>query len=246
MRKLAIINYKGGTGKTSTVVHLAHGLALMGKKVLLVDTDPQGSSGYYLGIDSDITLYDVLMGIRPLSACIFPARENLDIICANERLFPAEMHLAKEKGREQILRQKLAVLEGYDFVILDCAPSMNLMNQNALLFAEEVLLPVSMDYLSLVGVKQLLKNIEIVNKILGKEIEISKVIPTFYDKRNRKTAQIMESLIRVFPGKISSPIRTSVDLSESPGYRQTVFEFSPRSGAADDYRMLIREVLSNG
>ena len=246
MRKLAVINYKGGTGKTSTVVNMAHGLALLGKRVLIVDTDPQGSAGYYLGVESDVTVYDVVMGLRPVSECIVSARPNLDIICANERLFPAEMRLATEKGREHVLSRRLASLTGYAFIIVDCAPSMNLMNQNSLIFSDELLLPVSMEYLSLVGIKQLLKNIDIVNKILGKEIRICKIVPTFYDKRNRKTAHIMDSLERVFPGQLSSPIRVSVGLSESPGYRQTIFEFSPRSSAADDYRRLINEVLSHG
>jgi chromosome partitioning protein len=246
MRKLAIINYKGGTGKTSTVVNMAHGLALKGKRVLVVDTDPQGSAGYYLGVESELTIYDVVMGLRPASECIVSARPNLDIICANERLFPAEMRLANEPGREHVLSRRLAGLQGYDFVLVDCAPSMNLMNQNSLIFSDELLLPVSMEYLSLVGIKQLLKNIDIVNKLLGKEIRICKIVPTFYDKRNRKTAHIMDSLERVFPGRLASPIRVSVGLSEAPGYRQTIFEFSPRSNAADDYRRLINEVISNG
>lgn len=246
MRRLAVVNYKGGTGKTSTVVNMAHGLALMGKRVLIVDTDPQGSAGYYLGVDSDVSLYDILMGLRPVSECILSARPNLDIICANERLFPAEMKLATEKNREHALARRLSGIKGYDFIIVDCAPSMNLMNQNSLIFSDELLLPVSMEYLSLVGIKQLLKNIEIVNKVLGKEIRICKIVPTFYDKRNRKTLHIMDSLKRVFPGMLSSPIRLSLGLSESPGYRQTIFEYSPRSVAADDYRKLINEVLSHG
>ena len=142
----------------------------------------------------------------------------------SERLFPAEMKLATEKGRESVLARRLAGVSGYDFVILDCAPSMNLMNQNALVFATELLVPVSMEYLSLVGIKQLLKNIEIINRILKKEIRICRVVPTFFDKRQSRSLPILESLERVFPNQVSSPIAVHAALSEAPGYRQTVFE----------------------
>ncbi|NBV42187.1 ParA family protein [bacterium] len=246
-KKLAVINYKGGTGKTSTAVSLAHGLSIMGKKVLLVDIDPQGSVGYYLGIDEpQITLYDALLNIRPLSACVINARPNLDIIVSNERLFAAELKLSGQPRREHILSQRLESATEYDFIILDCPPSMNLLNQNALSFAENVIIPVSMEYLALVGIRQLLKNIQIVNRMLGKELKICKVVPTFFDPRNQKTKHIMESLERVFPGFVSSPIRVSVALSEAPGFRKTIYEFDPKSKAASDYMKLTQEVLAHG
>ena len=119
------------------------------------------------------------------------------------------------------MRRKLKDVNGYDFVFLDCAPSMNLLNQNALLFADELILPVSMEYLSLIGVRQLLKNIKIINKIFNKKIKIGRVIPTFFDKRNKKSKDIMESLKRVFPNLISSPIGVSVSLSEAPGKKMS-------------------------
>jgi chromosome partitioning protein len=246
MRKISVINYKGGTGKTSTVVNMAHGMALGGKKVLIIDTDPQGSASHYLGIRTSVTLYDLLIkGLDP-EDCIVNARENLDIICANEHLFPAEMKLAKEDDREYVLSDRLELLEGYDVVLIDCAPSMNLLNQNALIYSDEILLPVSMEYLSLIGVKQLLKNIKIINKLFDKEINITKVIPTFFDKRNKKSKDILDSLKRVFPGNISSPIRTCVSLSEAPGIKKTIFEYDPNSKASEDYMVLIKEVLSSG
>jgi len=246
MKKFCVVNYKGGTGKTSTVVSLAHGMALQGKKVLLIDTDPQGSASIYLGLKPEKTLFDLLIKKDPLEDCVVNARENLDVICANEHLFPAEVRMAQIKGREKILSDTLANLTGYDVVIVDCAPSMNVMNQNAILFADDVLVPVSMEYLSLVGVKQLLKNIKIVNKIFGRDVRIRKVIPTFYDKRNKKSADILESLNRVFPNVVSSPIRMSVSLSEAPGFRQTIYEYDPNSKGAEDYNKLIDEVLSDG
>lgn len=246
MKKYCVINYKGGTGKTSTVVNLAHGLALRGKKVLLIDTDPQGSASIYLGLKPRKTLFDLLIKKDPIESCVVNARENLDIICANEHLFPAEIRLAQIKERELVLSKSLETLTGYDFVLVDCAPSMNVMNQNAMLFAEQVLIPVSMEYLSLTGIKQLLKNIQIVNKIFSRDIRIKKVIPTFFDKRNKKSSNILQSLNRVFPQVVSSPIRLCVDLSEAPGYKQTIYEYNPNSKGVEDFNKLIDEVLGNG
>ncbi|MBT5855672.1 ParA family protein [bacterium] len=245
VRKICIINYKGGTGKTCTVVNLAHALAMKGKKVLIIDTDPQGSSGYHLGIDSSHTLYDLLVGNVGYKDCIVRARDNLDIITANERLFPAEMALSKMKNREMILHQRLSGLNKYyDFILVDCAPSINLLNQNSLTFSEEVYLPVSMEYLSLVGIKQLLNNIKIINKIFKRNLTIQKIIPTFYDRRNTKSEKVMTSLRRVFEPIISSPVRANVALSESAGVRQTIFEYAPQSKGAEDYNKLAEEVLN--
>ena len=165
MKRFAVVNYKGGTGKTTTVVNLAHALTLKGFKVLIIDTDPQGSAGYYFGLSPQKTLYNVLIEKESISDCVVNVRHFLDIICSNERLFPAELKMGAMKERELVLKSQLATLSGYDYVFLDCAPSMNLLNQNALLFADEVILPVSMEYLSLIGVKQLLKNIKIINRI---------------------------------------------------------------------------------
>ena len=246
IRRISVINYKGGTGKTSTAVSLAHGLALRGHRVLLVDTDPQGSAGYHLGIIPQTTLYDVLLNKQPVENCILSARENLDIICANEHLFPAELEIAKQSNREYILSKRLGKLTQYDFIIVDCAPSMNLMNQNALVFSEEIIIPVSMEYLSLVGVKQLLKNIKIVNKIFKKQVKITKVVPTFFDKRNKKSGHVLNSLKRAFPEQVSTPVRVSVALSEAPGRRKTVFEYDPHSTGADDYYKLVEEVYAGG
>ncbi len=123
---------------------------------------------------------------------------------------------------------------------------MNLLNQNALLYCDELILPVSMEYMSLMGVKQLLKNIRLMNKLLQKQVTITKVVPTFFDKRQSKSKRILESLLRVFPGLVSEPIHTSLSLSEAPGHRMTVFEYDPNSKGASDYHQLTREVLAHG
>ena len=245
MRKIAVINYKGGTGKTTTA-NIAHALSMKGHKVLLIDTDPQGSSGHYLGIKSDKTLFDFVIKNAPFKECVVEARHNLHILSSNEHVFPAELKMGRMNERELVLSKKLQKLSGYDFVLIDCAPSMNLFNQNALLYANEVILPVSMEYLSLIGVKQLLKNIKIINKLFNKKVEITTVIPTFYDKRNKKSKDIIGSLNRVFPHMVSSPIRVSTSLSEAPGNKMTIFEYDPHCEAAEDYYKVTRELIDYG
>ncbi|MEK9657535.1 MAG: ParA family protein [bacterium] len=245
MKKYAIVNYKGGTGKTCTVVNLAHGLALNGKKVLIVDVDPQSASAYHLGVKANVGLYELLMGDYSVYDCITPARKNLHIIVASERLFTAEIKLARLKKKEFYLAQRLANLSGYDYVFVDCGPSINILNQNALLFAENVVLPVSMEYFSLIGVRQLLNNIKILNRIFSKNIQVFKVLPTFFDVRTVKSREILKSLNRVFLDRVVTPVRHSVDLSEAPGRHLTIFEYAPESKAAEDYVNLIKEVIND-
>ncbi len=243
--KLAITNYKGGTGKTSTAVNLAHGLAIKGKSVLLIDIDPQGSAAYCLGINPKKTLYNVLIDDASPESCIETVRPNLDLLASNEHLFAAELKLSNHRFRSQLFVRKLDKLNTYDYIIIDCPPSMNLLNQNALTFADKVIIPVSMEYLSLVGTRQLLKNIQIVNKMLKRDLTVCKVVPTFFDPRSQKCKHVLDSLERVFPGRLSTPIRMSISLSEAPGYRQTIFEFDPKSKGAEDYTKLTEEVMSD-
>jgi len=242
VKKFAVINYKGGTGKTCTVVNLAHGLALQGQKVLLIDIDPQSAVSYHLGIKPKMGLYEILMKQQPLHDCIIPARKNLHIIAASERLFSAEIKLARSKAKEFFMSRALASLSGYDYILVDCGPSINILNQNALLFTKNVILPVSMEYFSLIGVRQLLNNIKILNKLFNQVVNIKMVVPTFFDIRTVKSREILKSLNRVFSNRVVSPIRHSVDLSEAPGRHLSIFEYAPDSKAAGDYMNLIEEV----
>lgn len=246
-RKIAVINYKGGTGKTTTLINLAHGLALSGKRVLIVDTDPQGSAGYHLGVTSSKTLYNLLIDNAPIESCIVNARENLDIITANEHLFPAEIKLSQMNDRERQLSKKLAPIENqYDYILLDCAPSINILNQNALLFCNEAFLPVPMEFLALVGIKQLLKNVRTINKVFKTDIKISKIVPTLIDNRKKNHSSIFESMDRVFKPIISAnTIRVCSSISGSCGKQQTIFEYAPKSRGAFDYNKLVQEVLND-
>ena len=173
------------------------------------------------------------------------ARENLDVILSNERLFPADHYMHEQKDREHILSNRLSPLNGnYDYIFLDCSPSINLMNQNALLYTNQVLVPVSMEYMSLAGTKQLINNITLLNKCFNSSIKVSKIIPTFYNIRNKKSKHVLDSLQRIFEVFLSTPIRSSISISEAAGFGQTIYEFEPKGNAVDDFNKLTEEVIN--
>lgn len=238
-RRIAVINHKGGTGKTTTAVHLAAGLASAGYRVLLVDFDPQGNVGVWFGIYNERTIADVLLGRAEVKDVIVHVRPRLDCILSDDRLSRAQELLFGRIANDEVLRRKLSPVEGYDFVIVDCAPSMNLLTRNALLYAREVIIPISMEYLALVGVRQLVQNILNVRKNRHHTIEICAVVPTFYTKQNKKSVEIIRSLKGHFGEVLADPIRLNVKLSEAPSHGQTVFEYAPSSYGARDYRKLV-------
>lgn len=236
MRKIAILNFKGGTGKTTTAVNLSHALASRRQSVLVVDCDPQGSVAGWLGLNPEHTFYDLLIGRAKLQECIQQARKGLDIIPSDKSLALIELRLARGKDMEKAFQRSLAALKGYDFIFLDCPPSMSILNVNALEYAKEVFLPVSMDYLSLRGVQQVVES-------LPEGVKISRIIPTFYDQRTKKSKEILEDLRSFFKGKVTHPIRVNVRLSECNSFHQTIFEYDPNSRGAFDFRQLAKEIL---
>ncbi|MGF1466336.1 MAG: ParA family protein [Sandaracinaceae bacterium] len=243
-RRIAVFNHKGGTGKTTTAVNLAAGLAERGLHVLLIDADGQGNVGASLGIQGDKTLYHVLVaGLHAKQAAV-PVRRNLDVLTSNELLAAAELHLAEQPNRHRVLRERLGErVEGYDVVVLDCAPALSLMNQNALVYADSVIVPVSCDYLSLVGVKQVLKTLKSVRTLLKHEVRLLGVLPTFYDVRNRIGTEAVDALTAHFGERCLPPIRINTKLREAPSVKQTIFEYAPDSHGAQDYRGLVDTVL---
>ncbi len=247
MRKIAIINQKGGTGKSTSALNLAAGLARKGKKVLLIDMDPQGNIATWFDVTPPKTLYHLLIEDGTSAGeCIINVRPNLDILPSTKTAAQAEIILTGQPGRERLLSRKLALLKGYDFVLLDCAPSLNLLNQNAVTYATEALIPVSMDYLALVGVKQILENLKLIREILDHKIDVSWVIPTFYDRRNRKSREILDTLQDHFDGKVARPIRINVRLAEAASHHQTIYEYDPSSHGARDYEELTQQLLGGG
>jgi chromosome partitioning protein len=244
--RLAIFNHKGGTGKTTTSVSLAAGLAARGVRVLLVDTDSQGNIGVSLGVKAEKTLYHVLvMGIRPSDAAI-SVRPNLDVIVSNETLAAAELYLAGRQNRDRILRERLAsTFNDYDVVMLDCSPSLSLLNQNALVVADGIIVPVACDFLSLVGVRQVIKTVKNVNSLLHHPVQIYGVLPTFYDARARICRDAVDALREHFGERLLPPIRQATRLKEAPAQGKTIFEFAPESNSAQDYGQVV-DLLVDG
>jgi chromosome partitioning protein len=238
--RLAIFNHKGGTGKTTTSVNIAAGLASRGLRVLLVDTDSQGNVGVSLGVKSEKTLYHVLvMGVLPEAAAVH-VRPNLDLITSNETLAAAELYLAGRQNRDRVLSERLAsAFAAYDIVLLDCSPSLSLMNQNALVAVDGIVVPVACDFLSLVGVRQVVKTVKNVNSLLYHPVQIYGVLPTFYDARARICRDAVDTLKDHFGERVLSPIRSATRLKEAPAQGKTIFEFAPQSNAAQDYERVV-------
>ena len=245
-QRLAIFNHKGGTGKTTTSVSLAAGLAARGLRVLLVDTDSQGNVSVSLGVKAERTLYHVLvMGMRATDVAV-KVRENLDMVISNETLAAAELYLAGRQNRDRILRDRLAsAVDAYDVVVLDCSPSLSLMNQNSLVVADGVLVPVACDFLSLVGVRQVIKTVKNVNALLHHPVQIHGVLPTFYDARARICRDAVQALEEHFGDRVLPPIRQATRLKEAPAQGKTIFEYAPESNAAQDYATVV-DLLVDG
>ena len=244
--RLAIFNHKGGTGKTTTSVSIAAGFAQRGLKVLLVDTDSQGNVGVSLGIKAEKTLYHVLvMGVRVADAAV-RVRPNLDLVVSNETLAAAELFLAGKQNRDRVLRERLAsAFDDYDVILLDCSPSLSLMNQNALVVADGIVVPVACDFLSLVGVRQVIKTVKNVNQLLHHPVQIHGVLPTFFDARARICRDAVEALKEHFGDRVLPPIRQATRLKEAPAQGKTIFEYAPESNAAEDYARVV-DLLMQG
>jgi chromosome partitioning protein len=241
---LAIFNHKGGTGKTTTSVTLAAGLASAGQRVLLVDSDGQGNVGVSLALKSERSLYHVLVMGLALPDAVTTARPGLDVLPSNETLAAAELYLAGRRNRDQILATRLAgAREAYDYVIVDCSPSLSLMNQNALCFADSVLCPVACDYLSLVGVRQVLRTIKQVNKLLGHPVQLWGVLPTMFDARARICHEALDTLREHFKDRCLAPIRSTIRVKEAPSQGRTLLEHAPDSSAAEDYLAVVKRLL---
>jgi len=229
-RIIAVLNFKGGTGKTTTAVNLGMALALKGQRVLLVDLDSQGALATSLGLQPVTTLTALLHGQAEIDECVVTARQRLDVIPSDHRLANTDRALRSREIPELALTRRLqAVEDRYDFILLDCAPTATWLSESALYSAREVFVPVSMEYLALVGARQVIIEVLRARRLRPKySAYISLVIPTFYDKRLRKTAEAMRMLERYFPGAVSAPIRTTVRLSEAPSHHQTIFEYDPK------------------
>ncbi len=243
MRKIAIITSKGGTGKTTTAINLGHGLALCGKKVLIVDCDPQRNAAITFDVRGERSLSSLL---QYGEVDVIEVRENLFLIDSGGRqLAEIEMVLASQSSRERRLEMALKNLRGCDVVICDCSPTVNLININAIVYADHVIIPVSMDYLAQAGARQTMQIIDEVNEHSVKKTTIMGVLPTFYDGRTRLSNDVLEALRERFREQVfNSVIRVNTSLREAPSFNKTIFEYSPMSRGAFDYYQLTEEVLT--
>ncbi len=247
---IAIANEKGGTGKTTVAVNLGAALTIRGMKTLVLDLDPQGNASYMLSriADDDPAMYSVLAnGDVPLSSIIQPTTtENLDIAPSNLHLAGAEIQLATMLGRENALKRKLTadIVNRYDFLVIDTSPSLGLLTINALNAADYVLIPVSCDFLSLVGLKLLFNTIQICREQLGSHIGILGLVANRYDRRENVSEEVLKSLKTQFNELLfETVIRVNVRLKEAPSLRQTIFQYDPVCPGAKDHMALANELI---
>jgi chromosome partitioning protein len=245
-RVISVLNYKGGTGKTTTVVNVAAGLALQGARVLCIDLDAQGSLGTHLGVQHTHTVADLLLGYAEPKTCIVPARENLDLIVSDHGLLRAEGQLWRmedEHVARRVLLHTMKRVEGYDYVLLDCSHAVSLVTHNALLYAREIVVPVSTDYLAMVGTRQVIATLKQIGRVPAHRLHLTLVVPTMYYGRLRKDRAVMDMLTRYFNGKVAEPIRANVRIAEAASHGQTIYEYAPRSHGAIDYARLVERLL---
>ena len=244
LKKIAVLNQKGGTGKTTTSVNLAAGLAEAGYRTLLLDLDAQGNVAVSLGLNASKTIYHVLVDGEPPASCVVNVSENLDALVSNTSLAQAEVRLVNTpRNRFKVLASRMSSITEYDFIIMDCGPSLSVLNQNALTFADHIIIPVSCDYLSLVGVKQILRTLKKVNELLLHPVSILGVVPTFFDVRTRISLEAVSTLKSYFKERVLPPIRINTKLREAPGHKKTIYEYAPDSRGAQDYARLTEKVV---
>lgn len=251
-RVIAIANQKGGVGKTTTTINLSSCLAELGQKVLVVDIDPQGNTTSGLGVDKeglDQTVYQLMIGECEVGDCLIHTEfERLDVLPSNVNLAGAEIDLIGIEDREFILKKALeAYKKKYDFVILDCPPSLNMLTVNAMTAADTVLVPIQCEYYALEGLSQLMHTINLVQKRLNPDLEMEGVVFTMYDARTNLSLQVVENVKANLKQTIyKTIIPRNVRLAEAPSHGLPINYYDPKSAGAESYRLLAEEVIHRG
>lgn len=259
MRRIAVINQKGGVGKTTTVANLGVALARMGQRVLLIDLDPQAHLSLHLGVEPtqvNLTIYQVLTEMLPIEQARLVISDQLHLVPSHIDLAAAEMELASVVGRELILRDQLAQQQGqYDILLIDCPPSLGLLTINALACADEVFIPLQPHFLALQGLSKLLQTVSLVAQRLNHGLRVGGIVLCMYESNTRLAGEVVDDIRkfldsgrgRAVPWSkavfFKTRIRRNIKLAESPSHGQSIFEYDKRSAGAVDYVSLAKEVL---
>ena len=260
MRSIAVINQKGGVGKTTSSVNLAAAIAESGRRVCLIDLDPQAHASLHLGISAingEPSMYEVLCGEATIAGARQDVSDKLSVIPSNLDLAAAELELAGEVGREMILRDRLQDDETeFDYLILDCPPSLGVLTVNALVAVNEVFLPLQPHFLALHGLSKLLRTVEVVSRRLNNKLRLSGVMLCMYDSNTRLAAEVSTDIDEFFQANVGSRdfvrqakffdtrIRRNIRLAEAPSFGQSIFQYAAESNGAADYQSLAEEVIA--
>lgn len=241
---VSIINQKGGTGKTTTTINLGSALSKAGKRVLLVDLDPQSNLSYSLDVvEPQATMADLFMGGSEVQDAIV-TREGLDILPGSNELVDVEIALVGQEKREQFLKQILEDANGYDYILIDCPPSLSLLTVNALTASDEVLIPLQMEVLTLQGLNQILATIDKIKNAFNPKLTVKGIVIVMFDQRRKLSQEIQEYLSENVDEKIfDTRIRLNVKLAEAPSFGKSILDYDPSSNGAKDYAALAREFM---
>ncbi|MEY3493725.1 MAG: hypothetical protein RL413_1143 [Actinomycetota bacterium] len=247
-RIIAVANQKGGVGKTTTSINVSACLAELGYRTLVIDLDPQGNASSGVGVETrgiETSMYDVLLHDAPMEDCIEPASlKNLFVAPSNLDLAGAEIELVPLMAREHRLKKAVdSVLDDFDFVVIDCPPSLGLLTVNALVAAKEVLVPIQCEYYALEGLGQLLRNVDLVKRNLNPALEVSTIVCTMFDSKTKLSNEVVAEVREHFGDKVcKTVIPRNVRLSEAPSHHQPINVYDPSSKGAVAYRLVAKEV----
>ncbi|MBT4824505.1 ParA family protein [Candidatus Woesearchaeota archaeon] len=246
MRRICIINQKGGVGKTTTTINLGAGLSRKGRKVLLIDLDPQGNISTCFHDSSQKDMYDFLIDNADIRECIKNLGTNFDMITCKGSLTNAEAQILRLDNKETLLRRKLKEFRevlNYDYILIDCPPAIGMLTQNAILASTEAIIPSACDFLGLNGLRSIVEFINFVSEKYDHDLTISKIVPTMLDQRHHSSQEVLNQMTNDFYEIVSDPIRFSIKLKESPQEGMSIFRYAANSPAAEDYSRLINQVI---